>query len=181
MRGRALAVAALALLCRPASAAETKIVHGATATKIDAVLAAAVPSGFGGAVLVEKNGEIVLKAGYGFADRQAKTPFTVDTIAQIGSITKSMTAIAILQLAEEGKLDLKAQAKAYLPGAAEPPARRRCIFCSPITRGWPTPAATISIRYRRRTCCIAVWRSRSPILPARITIPTWPTASWPPS
>jgi CubicO group peptidase (beta-lactamase class C family) len=120
MRVRALAAAALALLCRPVSAAETRIVHGATAAKIDAVLAAAVPSGFGGAVLVEKDGEIVLKAGYGFADRQAKTPFTVDTIAQIGSITKSMTAIAILQLAEEGKLDLKAPAKTYLPRAAEP-------------------------------------------------------------
>jgi CubicO group peptidase (beta-lactamase class C family) len=119
---RNLHLAATILLCgaTDAAAAETSVVHGATAAKIDAVLAAAVPSGFGGAVLVEKDGEILLKAGYGFADRQAKTPFTVDTIAQIGSITKSMTAIAILQLAEEGKLDLKAPAKTYLPGAAEP-------------------------------------------------------------
>jgi len=119
---RNLCLAAAALLCSgSATIADTaKIVHGATAEKIDAVLAAAVPSGFGGAVLVEKNGEIVLKAGYGMADREAKIPFTVDTIAQIGSITKSMTAIAILQLVEEGKLDLKAQAKTYLPGAAEP-------------------------------------------------------------
>ncbi len=120
MRNFCLAAVALLFGGFAAIADTAKIVHGATAAKIDAVLAAAVPSGFGGAVLVEKNGEIVLKAGYGMADREAKIPFTVDTVAQIGSITKSMTAIAILQLAEEGKLDLKAQAKTYLPGAAEP-------------------------------------------------------------
>jgi CubicO group peptidase (beta-lactamase class C family) len=121
MRFPALAMAAL-LAAPGASAEPAKIVQGETAQKIDAALAAAVPSGFGGAVLVEKGGRIVLEAGYGFADRERKVPFTTDTIAQIGSITKSMTAIAVLQLAEDGKLDLKAQVRTYLPGAAEPAA-----------------------------------------------------------
>jgi CubicO group peptidase (beta-lactamase class C family) len=46
----------------------------------------------------------------------------VDTIAQIGSITKTFTALAVTQLAVEGRVDLKAPVKIYLPDAAEPAA-----------------------------------------------------------
>jgi CubicO group peptidase (beta-lactamase class C family) len=63
---------------------------------------------------------MILNRGYGFADRENKIPFAPDTIAQIGSTTKSMTAMAILELARDGKLDLEKPAKFYLPGAADP-------------------------------------------------------------
>ncbi|MFO1187443.1 MAG: serine hydrolase domain-containing protein [Alphaproteobacteria bacterium] len=51
-----------------------------------------------------------------------KIPFTAQTIAQIGSITKTFTALAIMKLASEGKVDLSKPAKAYLPGGREPAA-----------------------------------------------------------
>ena len=181
---RNLGLAAAILLCAGSGAiADTaKIVHGATAAKIDAVLAAAVPSGFGGAVLVEKNGEIVLRAGYGMADREAKIPFTVDTIAQIGSITKSMTAIAILQLAEEGKLDLKAQAKTYLPGTAEPARSATLHLLLTHHAGLADTCGDDFDSVSKADLVAPLHGDRaSPIPPARITTPTWPTASWPPS
>jgi CubicO group peptidase (beta-lactamase class C family) len=59
------------------------------ATKIDSLLSAAVRDGFGGAVIVEGEGGILLSKGFGLANLEARIPFTVDTIAPIGSITKS--------------------------------------------------------------------------------------------
>ena len=88
---------------------------------IDAAAAAAAP-GFGGVILIEENGTPIFRKAYGYSDREHKIPFGFDTVAQIGSITKSMTALAIVTLAQEGKLDLSKPVKTYLPNAAEPAA-----------------------------------------------------------
>jgi CubicO group peptidase (beta-lactamase class C family) len=78
--------------------------------------------GFGGYILIEARGKPIFSKGYGYADREKKIPFRIDTIAQIGSITKAFTALAILNLAHEGKIDIEKPVKTYLPGAAEPAA-----------------------------------------------------------
>ena len=52
---------------------------------------------------------------YGFADVKAGLKVQPETLFEIGSISKSFVAIAILQLAEEGKLDLNKPVKDYLP------------------------------------------------------------------
>jgi len=52
---------------------------------------------------------------YGFADLKAGIKVQPDTLFEIGSISKSFVAIAILQLADEGKLDLNKPVKDYLP------------------------------------------------------------------
>ena len=57
----------------------------------------------------------LLTTTHGFADRAARTPVTPDTLFEIGSIGKSFTALALLQLAEAGKLDLHAPVAGYLP------------------------------------------------------------------
>jgi D-alanyl-D-alanine carboxypeptidase len=53
--------------------------------------------------------------GYGFSDPTAQVPVTPDLLFEIGSITKSFVAIALLQLREEGKLDLDRPVLEYLP------------------------------------------------------------------
>ena len=45
-------------------------------------------------------------AGYGFANVDLKTPVTTEHLFQIGSITKSFAALILLQLRDEGKVDL---------------------------------------------------------------------------
>jgi len=52
---------------------------------------------------------------YGFAEVDTRTPVRPEHLFEIGSITKSFTAIVLLQLADEGKLDLHRPLQAYLP------------------------------------------------------------------
>src|ERR1700752_3041235 len=61
---------------------------------------------FSGVVLLAKDGKPVFEKAYGLADREAKTPNTIETAFNIGSINKLFTQIAIRQLATEGKLNL---------------------------------------------------------------------------
>ncbi len=64
----------------------------------------------GGAIAVLKDGRLVYAQGYGFADKAAKTSFNPTTLARIASVSKPITAVAIMQLVQEGKLNLDAKA-----------------------------------------------------------------------
>lgn len=69
---------------------------------------------FQGAVWIEKN-DLFLKKGYGFRDVQNQIPNTTQTSFSIASITKNMTAVAILQLEEKGKLTVSDRLSQYFP------------------------------------------------------------------
>lgn len=55
-------------------------------------------------------------AGYGYAYVEEKVPVSVDHLFQIGSITKSFVALVLLQMRDEGKLDMQRPVLDYLPG-----------------------------------------------------------------
>ncbi len=65
-------------------------------------------------VLVEK-GETILQQGFGLADIQSKKPVTSETLFEIGSTTKAFTALAVLQLEEQGLLHRSDDVSAYIP------------------------------------------------------------------
>jgi CubicO group peptidase (beta-lactamase class C family) len=62
--------------------------------------------GFSGTVLFAKDGKPLLTLAFGQANRDFKVPNTIDTKFNLGSMNKMFTAVAILQLAEQGKLSL---------------------------------------------------------------------------
>lgn len=70
---------------------------------------------FSGALLVARNGEILLQKGWGYANRESKQPVTLDTQFRLGSMNKMFTAVATLQLVESGKLSLSGTVGRYLP------------------------------------------------------------------
>ena len=70
---------------------------------------------FSGAVLIAQNEEILMEAAYGLADQSLDIPNQIDTKFNLGSMNKMFTAVAILQLAESGKLSLNAPIVNYLP------------------------------------------------------------------
>lgn len=73
------------------------------------------PSYFSGAILVAHHDEIIEERAYGFASIEYKAKNKIDTKFNIASITKMITAVATLQLYEQGKVALNEPIGVYLP------------------------------------------------------------------
>jgi CubicO group peptidase (beta-lactamase class C family) len=71
---------------------------------------------FSGAVLIMKQGKVLLREAYGLADREWNIPNTPETKFRIGSVTKQFTATCILLLAEQNKLSLDDKLSKYFQG-----------------------------------------------------------------
>lgn len=76
---------------------------------------AAASDAFSGTLLVAKNGKPIFQRAYGYADRARKIRNTLNTRFRIGSMNKMITAIAILQLVQAGKISLDDTLDKYLP------------------------------------------------------------------
>lgn len=72
---------------------------------------------FSGTVLVADQNGILLHEGYGLANDAAQTPMTADTVLLMGSISKQLTAAAILHLEAAGKLSVDDPVSKFFPGA----------------------------------------------------------------
>jgi CubicO group peptidase (beta-lactamase class C family) len=84
--------------------------------EIDAYLEAHRGTGrFMGSVMVARGNEVLFEDGYGMANLEHNVRNTPQTKFRIGSTTKQFTAAAVLQLQEEGKLDVDAPVSTYLP------------------------------------------------------------------
>jgi CubicO group peptidase (beta-lactamase class C family) len=68
----------------------------------------------GMAVGIVRDGRLDAFHGHGCADLETKRPITPDTLFRIASITKTFTAIAVMQLVERGQIDLDAPANRYV-------------------------------------------------------------------
>ncbi|HZD94436.1 MAG TPA: serine hydrolase domain-containing protein, partial [Candidatus Sulfotelmatobacter sp.] len=95
--------------------------HAMTAEDVHAFLDGFVPMQLerediaGAVVLVVKDGTILFAKGYGYSDVDKKNPVTVDaTLFRPGSISKLFTWTAVMQLVEQGKLDLDKDINGYL-------------------------------------------------------------------
>ena len=69
----------------------------------------------GAVVIVARNGKIVYRQAVGYQDREKKLPMKVDSVFRIFSMTKPVTTVAVMMLAEEGKIDVMAPVAQYLP------------------------------------------------------------------
>lgn len=83
----------------------------------------------GAIVSIVQNGKVELSKGYEYANVAEREPFTPDeTLFRIGSTSKLFTWTAVMQLAEQGKIDLNADVNTYLPDFKIPD-----TFPKPIT------------------------------------------------
>ena len=102
-------------------AAQNDAVLGA---RLDSALRTLQLRGFSGVVRVDRGGKTAFARGYGLANRAANTPFTPETVVQIGSNTKDFTAVALLQLHERERLSIRDSLYKFFPSA---PADKRNI------------------------------------------------------
>lgn len=69
----------------------------------------------GATAIVAKKGKVIYKKAFGMANLELNIPMQADHVFRIGSITKQFTAIAILQLMEQGKLSLQDEITRFIP------------------------------------------------------------------
>ncbi len=76
---------------------------------------------------VFRDGEIVWERVHGLADVASARAATTDDVYRIGSITKTFTAVLVMQLVDEGRLQLEAPLRTYLPEAPVGPTIRMAL------------------------------------------------------
>ena len=84
--------------------------------RAEEILTDAASKSYGGAILIERDDQIILRRGYGLANRERKMPFTTTTISQIGSLTKQFTAAAVAALAQKKRINYSDSVGRYLAG-----------------------------------------------------------------
>ncbi|MCW3793614.1 beta-lactamase family protein [Paenibacillus sp. LS1] len=71
----------------------------------------------GASVVVVKDGKVLAEKGYGYADQENKTPIDPKKTAfRVASVSKTFTSAAVMQLVEQGKVDLQADFQTYVKG-----------------------------------------------------------------
>ena len=107
---------ALALACTlPLPVFAADVDHTKLSAALDARMHAAVAAGFNGSVLIADGDAIVFERQYGFVDPGDPVDIGVDTAFNLASSGKLYTSVAVLQLVQQGKLDLDAPIGRYLP------------------------------------------------------------------
>jgi serine beta-lactamase-like protein LACTB len=118
VRGAHALALPLLLATSPLAAQTTGGLAPARVTAIESILTSEmarreIP---GLSVAVVTDLELRWAAGYGRADVENNVPATAATVYRLGSLAKPITATAVLQLWEKGKLDLDAPIQNYVPG-----------------------------------------------------------------
>ncbi|HEX8152173.1 MAG TPA: serine hydrolase domain-containing protein [Thermoanaerobaculia bacterium] len=104
---------ALLFIALPASAASP------IATRIDSYVSRLEGFGYSGSVLLDIRGEVVLRKGYGYANRPAGIAYDADTLFDIGSMAKTFTAAAIVRLEQQQRLAVSDPIARHLPGVPD--------------------------------------------------------------
>lgn len=78
-------------------------------------------------IAIARDGKIVHSGAYGLANVEQRVPVTAETRFRTASMAKSLTATAVMQLVEAGKLDLDAPVSTYCPAFAKPVTARQLL------------------------------------------------------
>lgn len=106
----------VAMLVVPALASAQQGTQKTVALQIDEVMRShAAAEDFSGSVLVARDGRILYQQAFGYANLEWKIPNDLQTKFEIGSMTKQFTALLVLQLVNDGRINLDGHLSDYLP------------------------------------------------------------------
>jgi CubicO group peptidase (beta-lactamase class C family) len=142
------ALIALCLLLAVGGAAQTGISNQELTARVDEYLNGLVKQDrFSGAVLLARDGKVLLSKGYGMANFEDETPNTSQTKFRLGSITKQFTAMATLILQERGKLSVQDSVCKYVENC--PPAWQPVTIHNLLTHTSGIPNVTSFPDFRK--------------------------------
>ena len=84
---------------------------------------------FTGEILVAEKGRVIYEGAFGVADPGTGRPYTTNTPSCLASLSKPITAVAIMMLAEQRLLTYDAPLSRFLPDSASPLVRSRSATC----------------------------------------------------
>jgi CubicO group peptidase (beta-lactamase class C family) len=117
---RIIGLIALVLLVVASCTAQTGLTNQQLTAQVDEYVNGLVKQNrFSGAILLARDGKVLLSKGYGMANLEYETPNTPQTKFRLGSLTKQFTAAAILLLQERGKLSVGDAVCKYLENCPE--------------------------------------------------------------
>lgn len=116
-------IAVLFLALSPTAFAQASAIRAETPTTEDAIIqadalfqeAVASPTVPGISVAIAGSEGVIWARGFGWADLESKVPMSTRTKMRIGSVAKPFTAAALMRLYEQGKIDLDADVRTYVP------------------------------------------------------------------
>src|SRR5687768_2444250 len=111
-----LGALAIMLLMTPAFAGDAPKIPAVTSALQSAIDAGEIP---GAVTAVVTRDKLIDLQAVGYADVESKRPMTPDTIFWVKSMTKPVTAVAVLMLQDEGKLDVEDKVAKHIPSFAE--------------------------------------------------------------
>lgn len=136
----------------------------------------------GAAVLVMRNGQTLLRQGYGLASVELGAPMRPDAVLHAASVGKQFTAAAVLRLAEQGKVDLHASARTYLPELPEAwstvTVEHLLTHTSGLDNLWNDPAFRAHEREDWTSAQLLAWIARQPLQSAPGTRFAYATANY---
>lgn len=141
-------LAGLAFTSRPANGQS----GGRLTAEVDRIISSEFKAGGpGGVVLIARKGRVIYKKAFGMASLELDVPMREEMVFNVGSMTKQFTAVAVLQLMEQGKLSLQDEVTKYL---TDYPVNGRKITVENLlthTAGIPGPApeAMLSLQGRK--------------------------------
>jgi serine beta-lactamase-like protein LACTB, mitochondrial len=137
--------------------------NGLPLSRIEALISAAMLAhGIPGlTVSVATGGEVRWSSGYGMADLENFVPARELTVYRLASVSKPITATAVLQLAEQGKLDLDAPVQKYVPDFPEkawPVTARQLLAHQGGVRNWTEEEFASTRRYLSLADALGVFK-----------------------
>lgn len=179
-----LPVLALAPILAPVlPAAQAPLAPAEVTAALDALLRRSFKADApGAAVLVMRHGQILLRKGYGLANVELNVPMAPDAVFHVASVGKQFTAVALLRLAEQGKVDLRAPLATYLPDL--PPAwagitpEHLLTHTSGIENLWDDPAFRAHEREDWTPAQLLAWMKTKPLASAPGTRFAYATANY---
>ncbi len=152
---RSLTIIAICICIAQAAFAQTLLptpikhpgIHYDRLQRIDTFLARYVDSNWlpGAVVLVVKDNKVAYHKGFGYSNIAAKKPMPADAIFRIASQTKAITSLAIMQLFEQGKLELDQRLSTIIPEFKNPKVLKRF---NPADSSYTTTDASREITIR---------------------------------
>ncbi len=136
-------------------------VSGMLGQRLDSILQGFEGEGLSGSFLVVTQGQVRLLKGYGYADRRMRIRNEPTTLFELGSLTKPVTAAAVLRLAEQGRLRLDARLSTYLTGLPTTKAVATVHQLATHTGGMVRAGAPLRYDRGREAFLASVWSAET--------------------